>query len=98
MSTMTVIPPGSTSRSAEILNFTSVDIDKNNRIILPLKRMILPEEVTSSPIPTLSERQFVVAKDRLSEVELQLQRELFWHREALFKSIHGHWKEVRQSE
>lgn len=60
--------------------------------------MVLPEEMIASPIPTLSERQFIVAKDRLSEAELQLQRELFWHREALFKSVQGHWKEVRHSE
>jgi hypothetical protein len=43
----------------------------------------------------LSDRQFVVAKDKLSEAELQLQKELFWYREALFKSLRGHWKEVR---
>jgi hypothetical protein len=63
-------------------------------VVLPLRRIVLSGEDTSKPIPTLSDRQFVVAKDKLSTAELYLQRELFWYREALFKSIHGHWKEV----
>lgn len=65
------------------------------RVVLPLRRTALSEEDTSKPIPTLSDRQFVVAKDKLSTAELHLQRELFWYREALFKSIQGYWKEVR---
>ena len=69
----------------------------NNRVILPLKRIELSEREISKLIPTLSDRQFVVAKDKLSEAESQLQRELFWYREALFKSVRGHWKEVRSS-
>jgi len=64
---------------------------------LPLKRIELSEREISELIPTLSGRQFVVTKDKLSEAELQLQRELFWYREALFKSVRGHWKEVRGS-
>lgn len=59
--------------------------------------MALSEKETSEPIPMLSDRQFVVAKDKLSEAELQLQRELFWYREALFKIARGYWKEVCQN-
>lgn len=62
---------------------------------MPLKRIDLSQREISELIPTLSGRQFVVTKDKLSEAELQLQRELFWYREALFKSVRGHWKEVR---
>jgi hypothetical protein len=64
-------------------------------MILPLKKIQLPEEVTSQAIPMLSDRQFVVEKMKLSVEEDKLQRELFWYREELFKSVHGHWREVR---
>ena len=64
-------------------------------MILPLKKIRLPEEVTSQAIPMLSDRQFVVEKTKLSLEEDRLQRELFWYREELFKSVHGHWREVR---
>ncbi|KAG8925375.1 hypothetical protein FRC01_010290 [Tulasnella sp. 417] len=63
------------------------------RIILPLKRLSLPAAVTEQPIPTLSNRQFVVSKEKLSAAEEQIQRELFWYREHLFKSLKAHWRE-----
>ncbi|KAG8937942.1 hypothetical protein FRC00_008884 [Tulasnella sp. 408] len=63
------------------------------RIILPLKRLSLPVAVTQQPIPTLSNRQFVVSKEKLSVTEEQVQRELFWYREHLFKSLKAHWRE-----
>jgi hypothetical protein len=64
-------------------------------MILPLKKIQLPEEVISQAIPMLSDRQFVVEKTKLSLEEDRLQRELFWYREELFKIVHGHWREVR---
>lgn len=64
-------------------------------MILPLKKIQLSEEVTSQTIPMLSDRQFVVGKTKLSSEEDKLQRELFWYREELFKSVRGHWREVR---
>ncbi|XP_006458106.1 hypothetical protein AGABI2DRAFT_148600 [Agaricus bisporus var. bisporus H97] len=73
---------------------TTIPPGSTSRVVLPLRRTALSEEDTSKPIPTLSDRQFVVAKDKLSTAELHLQRELFWYREALFKSIQGYWKEV----
>jgi hypothetical protein len=66
-------------------------------MILPLKKFQLPEEVTSQAIPMLSDRQFVVGKTKLSPEEDKLQRELFWYREELFKSLCGYWQEVRLS-
>jgi trafficking protein particle complex subunit 9 len=48
----------------------------------------------SKPIPTLSDRQFVVQKSQLSDNELKTQLELFWYREELFKCVHGRWREV----
>ena len=46
------------------------------------------------PIPTLSDRQFVLTKSNLSEPDQQLQRELFWYREELFNIVRGRWCEV----
>jgi len=63
-------------------------------MVLPLKKIQLPEEVTSQAIPMLSDRQFVVEKTKLPLEEDKLQRELFWYREELFKCVHGHWREV----
>jgi hypothetical protein len=63
-------------------------------MVLPLKKIQLPEEVTSQAIPMLSDRQFVVEKTKLSLEEDKLQRELFWYREELFKTVQGHWREV----
>ncbi|KAG9019650.1 hypothetical protein FRB90_011996 [Tulasnella sp. 427] len=63
------------------------------RIILPLKRLSLPQEVTTQPIPTLSDRQFIVSKEKLSAIEEREQRELFWHREHLLKSVKAYWRE-----
>ena len=64
------------------------------RILLPIRKIRLPEEHVSRPIPTLSDRQFVVAKSNLSDEEERTQRELFWYREELFKCVRGHWKEA----
>ncbi|TFY82625.1 hypothetical protein EWM64_g1393 [Hericium alpestre] len=65
-----------------------------SRIVLPLKKILLSEEVTSKPIPTLSDRQFVVTKSSLTTAEEKAQRELFWYREELFKCIKGTWREA----
>jgi len=64
------------------------------RIVIPLKKFLLSSEETSQPIPTLSDRQFVVAQTKLSQEEESLQRELFWYREELFKCLRCRWKEV----
>ncbi|KAK2466897.1 hypothetical protein APHAL10511_001155 [Amanita phalloides] len=63
------------------------------KLMIPLKRIFLPHHILSKPIPTLSDRQFVVTKSNLSISDEQLQRELFWHREELFKIVRGRWRE-----
>jgi len=70
---------------------------RTTRIVLPVKKFLLPGEHVSQPIPTLSDRQFVVTKSNLTSAEEKNQRELFWYREELFKFIRGHWREVRGS-
>jgi hypothetical protein len=62
--------------------------------MLPVKKFRLSDDLISEPIPTLSDRQFVVGKSRLSIEEEQAQRELFWYREELLKIISARWKEV----
>ncbi|KAL1721168.1 TRAPP II complex [Schizophyllum commune] len=64
-----------------------------SRIVLPIKRLLLPADLLSQPIPTLSDRQFVVSKEKLPAEQDRLQRELFWYREELFKCICGRWRE-----
>lgn len=56
---------------------------------------MLQDSVSSSAIPMLSDRQFVVAKDKLSEEAELLQRELFWYREKLVELLKARWLEVR---
>ncbi len=46
-------------------------------------------------MPNLSDRQFVVSKEKLSQEEEKLQRDLFWSREELFKIVDATWTEVR---
>lgn len=73
---------------------TTVPPGSTSRIILPLRKFTLPEEVTREPVPTLSLRQFVVTKSKLSKEEEKLQRELFWYREEVFKIVKGRWREA----
>ncbi|KAK7467129.1 hypothetical protein VKT23_004188 [Stygiomarasmius scandens] len=75
---------------------TSVNVPpgSTSRIVIPLKKFLLSSEETSQPIPTLSDRQFVVAQTKLSQEEESLQRELFWYREELFKCLRCRWKEA----
>jgi hypothetical protein len=54
----------------------------------------MDEEALSKPIPTLSDKQFVVVHSSLSHQEQRAQRELFWYREELFKCVRGRWCEV----
>lgn len=64
------------------------------RVLLPVHKINLTEEHIARPIPTLSDRQFVVDKSGLSSAEERTRRELFWYREELINSVHGRWREV----
>ncbi|KAH9946027.1 TRAPP II complex [Epithele typhae] len=72
---------------------TLVPPGSTSRIVLPLKKLSLSEEHVSRPIPMLSDRQYVVSSSKLSPEEERSQRELFWYREELFKSVRGKWRE-----
>lgn len=66
-------------------------------MVLSLRKFRLSNDHIAQPIPTLSDRQFVVAKSKLSGNEESQQRELFWYREELFRRVRARWKEVRAS-
>jgi trafficking protein particle complex subunit 9 len=62
-----------------------------------LKKILLSEEHTSRPVPTLSDRQFVVDKSGLSTMQEKMQRELFWYREEVISCVKARWREVGAS-
>ncbi|KAF5380960.1 hypothetical protein D9615_003973 [Tricholomella constricta] len=65
-----------------------------SRLVIPIRKFFISEEALSQPIPTLSDRQFVVQKSKLSDQEVRTQREFFWYREELFKCVRGRWRET----
>ncbi|KAJ6547608.1 TRAPP II complex [Mycena capillaripes] len=73
---------------------TTVSPGSTSRMVIPIKRFILSEAHISQPIPTLSDRQFIVTKSKLSKAQERAQRELFWYREELFKNLRGRWREA----
>ncbi|KAF7363484.1 hypothetical protein MSAN_01004300 [Mycena sanguinolenta] len=73
---------------------TTVSPGSTSRMVIPIKKFILSETHLSQPIPTLSDRQFVVTKSKLSTAQEKAQRELFWYREELFKRLRGRWREA----
>lgn len=66
----------------------------HHRLVIPVRKVVLGDEAVASAIPTLSEKQFVVATTNLSQTEEKSQRELFWYREELFKCVGARWHEV----
>ncbi|PPQ83346.1 hypothetical protein CVT25_003985 [Psilocybe cyanescens] len=73
---------------------TTIPPGSVSRLVIPIKKILLEEKNLSKPIPTLSDRQFVLAQSSLSEAEQRAQRELFWYREELFKCVQGRWHET----
>ncbi|KAF9533009.1 TRAPP II complex [Crepidotus variabilis] len=63
-------------------------------LVIPIRKIVLSDEAVSKIIPTLSEKQFVVATSNLTKVEEKAQRELFWYREELFKCVSARWHET----
>lgn len=65
------------------------------RLIVPIPRKSIPQGTLSQPIPSFSERQYVVDKEKKSASRIALERELFWYREALLDMLDLTWTEVR---
>lgn len=65
-------------------------------MLLRLERLHISPEDLARPIPSLTKRQFIVAKNKQSASQERLARELFWYREALLERISASWNEVRR--
>ncbi|PBK78204.1 hypothetical protein ARMSODRAFT_947080 [Armillaria solidipes] len=65
-----------------------------SRLVIPLRKFLLTQQHVSETIPTLSDRQFVLTESKLSDEEERTQKELFWYREELFKSLQCRWQEM----
>ncbi|WVF69319.1 hypothetical protein IAT40_004095 [Kwoniella sp. CBS 6097] len=63
------------------------------RLIIPLPRQSVPRAALSEPVPSLSERQYIVDKEKKSASQMQRERELFWYREKLLALISASWQE-----
>ncbi|KAF9929847.1 hypothetical protein FBU30_001160 [Linnemannia zychae] len=75
-----------------IKSTTVIQPGSTQRIILPIRRMVLSTEQLATPIPTLSNKQFVVSRgSSLSSEEQAKERALFWFREELLKRVVARW-------
>lgn len=79
---------GSNSIGAKVTE--RIESDTTVHLLLPIKRIRLPEEKVHQPIPSPAYKQFVVRKGLLPLEEL----ERFWYREELLRSIQLDWREV----
>ncbi|KAK3829884.1 MAG: TRAPP II complex [Linnemannia elongata] len=75
-----------------IKSTTVIQPGSTQRIILPVRRMVLSTEQLATPIPTLSNKQFVLARGAaLSSEDQAKERALFWFREELLKRVVARW-------
>jgi hypothetical protein len=65
----------------------------DSRLVIPIPRIYLSPEHLAQPIPSLSNRQYVVDKSRKSPNQLKAERELFWYRDTLLDKLHCTWLE-----
>ena len=64
-----------------------------SRLVIPIPRIYLSPTQLAAPIPSLSNRQYVVDKSRKTALQLSKEKELFWYRNALLDMIHASWIE-----
>ena len=62
--------------------------------MIPLPRCLIQPADLDRPIPTLSERQYVVQKAKRTPAEEKRYREAFWYREQLLLALNATWVEV----
>ncbi|KAI8065240.1 TRAPP II complex [Gongronella butleri] len=63
-----------------------------NRILLPIKRISLPDTVTSQPIPLATSQKVFSADKGKSEAQQRVALQMFWYREHLLKRIRAEWR------
>ncbi|KAF9582578.1 hypothetical protein BGW38_000039 [Lunasporangiospora selenospora] len=76
-----------------IKSTTVIQPGSTQRIILPVRRMVLSTEQLARPIPTLSNKQFVVSRSATGQTseEQATERALYWFREELLKRVVARW-------
>ncbi|KAK4685431.1 trafficking protein particle complex subunit 9, partial [Tremellales sp. Uapishka_1] len=81
------------TRQDDISTTRLVPPGATERLLLPLPRPFLSTEDISKPIPSLSDRQYVVEKLKKTSSEAFAAKSLFWYREELFKLVSATWRE-----
>lgn len=66
---------------------------KTRRLLVPIKRVQFTEEELACPVPSLTNRQFVLSVNSSPE-KARATRENFWYRKALLSMLCGTWKVV----
>ncbi|WVN88627.1 uncharacterized protein L203_103838 [Cryptococcus depauperatus CBS 7841] len=89
--TLTRVSEGKSTASVECTRL--IPPGATERMLLPMSRQFLPSDVISQAIPSLSERQYIVNKDQKSAERALVERELFWSREFLLRTVRATWKE-----
>ncbi|ORX40220.1 transport protein Trs120 or TRAPPC9 TRAPP II complex subunit-domain-containing protein [Kockovaella imperatae] len=84
---------GSGAQEAPLTTTRLVPPGATERLLIPLPRLSLPSSTTSQPIPSLSDRQYVVDKSTRTPAQIQEERQLFWYREELLKTVSATWIE-----
>ena len=59
-----------------------------------IDRLRLDRSQVERPIPSISDRQFVISRHSLSPSEESLLRQLFWYREEILNRLKVTWREV----
>ncbi|KAI8063251.1 TRAPP II complex [Gongronella butleri] len=62
------------------------------RVMLPVKRMFLSQEMCQQPIPSLEpNKQFVVSQSMGHPEQERSRLQMFWYRETLLERLHAQW-------
>lgn len=86
----------SSSKGASALSVSrAILAGHTSSFAIPLAKFELPESLLSSPIPSLSSRQFIVSKVKLTPQEEAAVRRRFWYRQALLSRLSGTWTDTR---
>ncbi|RPA87263.1 Trs120-domain-containing protein [Ascobolus immersus RN42] len=65
-----------------------------SRLLLPVKRILLPPPYPEIPTLSAKPRQFVVSTNTLSPTQESATREAFWFRERVLSIISAEWEEL----
>ncbi|TIC27042.1 hypothetical protein E3Q11_02760 [Wallemia mellicola] len=63
------------------------------RLVLPMKRTKLTEEIATAGIPSICERQFIISQASLTPQKERVMRELFWYSQEIYKKVRLYWRE-----